>query len=188
VFKTTDGGSNWAPIDSGLTINTHVYAIAMDPSDTSVLYLGTSEGVYKSLNGGSKWKQATTGIPQFTDVTGIAIDPSATSVIYAATTGGVYKTTAGGGSWSLASDGLPSGGVVPVSSLAIDPTNPQTLWAGTRFHGVYKTTTGGTGVGAWSAENRGLRSGYINVLLLSPENSTLHAGTNGGAEFDLLGP
>ena len=40
VFKSTDGEGSWSAINSGLT-NTHVSALAIDPSNPNIIYAGT---------------------------------------------------------------------------------------------------------------------------------------------------
>ena len=70
----------------------------------------------------------------------------------------------------------PEGG--QISSLAIDPTNPSTLYAGTWGGGVFKSTNGGA---AWSAVNTGLTGIYVYALAIDPATpGTLYAGTYGG--------
>jgi hypothetical protein len=73
-----------------------------------------------------------------------------------------------------------------VRSLAIDPTTPGTLYAGTYGGGVFKSTNAG---GNWSAVNTGLTSNYVYALAIDPTTpGTLYAGgadgvsksTNGG--------
>ena len=39
VFKSTDGGGNWSPLNTGLT-NLWVQALAIDPVTPSTLYAG----------------------------------------------------------------------------------------------------------------------------------------------------
>ena len=68
-----------------------------------------------------------------------------------------------------------------VRSLALDPTTPSTLYAGTYGGGVFKTTDGG---GNWTAVNTGLTTLSIFALALDPTTpSTLYAGTYGGGVF-----
>src|SRR5438093_2141363 len=71
----------------------------------------------------------------------------------------------------------PEGG--SVSALAIDPQTPTTLYAGTRFDGVFKSTDGG---GTWSASNTGLPQGRsVDALAIDPQTpTTLYVGTFGG--------
>ena len=61
-------------------------------------------------------------------------------------------------------------------TLAIDPSNPATLYAGT-CAGLYKSTNGG---GSWSQVNNGLPI-LSNPVVIDPSNpDTLYAGTSAG--------
>jgi uncharacterized repeat protein (TIGR01451 family) len=82
---------------------------------------------------------------------------------------------AGTGVWTT---GGPYGG--PIHALAIDPTTPATLYAGT-YGGVFKSTTS---AGAWTAANTGLSDLWVNALAIDPTTpATLYAGTYGGGVF-----
>jgi photosystem II stability/assembly factor-like uncharacterized protein len=130
-----------------------VYCLVPDPSRPSTLYAGTAEGVFKSDDGGATWRAASVGIP-YGRVQTIAIDPSATSTLYAGTltpdgvdSVGIFKSTDGGASWTAINEGLidPLTGVSPLDvwSLAIDPKNPGTILAGSRFSEIFKSANGG---------------------------------------------
>src|SRR5206468_1312482 len=71
--------------------------------------------------------------------------------VYAGTTNGLFRSDDDGLRWLPAfgsgSQSLPN---VPVFSLAVDPTNPLVVYAGTRGKGIYKSTDGGT---TWAAIN-----------------------------------
>jgi len=87
----------------------------------------------------------------------------------------VFKSTNSGDTWSAVSTGL------SFISLAIDPTTPSTLYAGTNGGGVFKSTNGG---GNWSALNTGLTNTSVPALAIAPTTpSTLYAGTLGGGVF-----
>jgi len=75
----------------------------------------------------------------------------------------------------------PDGGMI--NALAIDPTTPSTLYAGTWGGGVFKSADGGA---SWSAVNTGLTNTHIRALAIDPATpSTLYAGTYayGGGVF-----
>jgi hypothetical protein len=62
--------------------------------------------------------------------------------------------------------------------LAIDPSAPATLYAGTSGGGVFKSTDAG---GNWIAINSGLTNTVVSALAIDPSNmATLYAGTEGG--------
>src|SRR4051794_10952832 len=68
-----------------------------------------------------------------------------------------------------------------VSSLAIDRTTPQTVYAGTITNGMLKSTNGGT---SWSAVSSGLTNTWIKALAIDPTTpQTIYAGTYGSGVF-----
>ncbi len=68
-----------------------------------------------------------------------------------------------------------------VQALAIDPSVNTTLYAGTKFGGVYKSTTSAA---SWTAVNNGLTNFNVQALAINPNPpSTLYAGTAGGGVF-----
>src|SRR6185295_1303108 len=102
-------------------------ALEIDPRNSSVLYLGTSNGVFKSSDGAQSWVFAGSGLrdPQ---VRSLVIDPTTPSILFAATGAGVFKSEDGGQRWFKANSGLPER---YVSTLAVDPRNPSARYAGT---------------------------------------------------------
>jgi len=106
VWKTLDGGSNWAPLTESLgTLS--VGALAMDPSNTNTLYLGlgdafdgTGIGMMKTTDGGATW----TGpvyLGDSTVINAIQVAPGNTSIVLAATNTGVYRSADAGATWTL---------------------------------------------------------------------------------------
>jgi photosystem II stability/assembly factor-like uncharacterized protein len=65
VFKSTNGGKSWKPINSGLADPSRVRGLLVDPTDSSTLYVGTTRGVFKTTNGGESW--APTGSRELID-------------------------------------------------------------------------------------------------------------------------
>jgi len=62
---------------------------------------------------------------------------------------GLFKSIDGGNNWFPVNDGItvrigPSGDQIPIFCLTIDPTNPDTIWAGTQNkRGIFKSEDGG---------------------------------------------
>ena len=89
VFKTTDGGSSWAPLSKGLpSIPTNT----ITAENSKTLWVGTDDGVYLSTDSGTNWNRYGSGLPHV-PVYEIAIDV-ARGRLYAGTHGrGVYILT-----------------------------------------------------------------------------------------------
>jgi photosystem II stability/assembly factor-like uncharacterized protein len=182
VYKSSDGGANWADFSTGLPISPYsdVVSLAIDPGNPQTLYAGTAGGgVWKSSDGGANWAASSSGLPSpGVWVWCLAIDPSNPQTLYAAANSGVCKSTNSGASWAASSSGLPNS---EVASLALDPGNPQTLYAGTAGGGVWKSSDGGA---SWGVSSNGLPSPFGYSLAIDPSNpQTLYAGTNGGEVF-----
>lgn len=146
----------------------NVYCLVADPTRPATLYAGTDVGVYKSDDGGASWRAATNGIP-LNRVQTIAIDPTSPATLYAGTltpdgvaSVGIFKSTDAGASWTAINEGLadPLAGFAPldVEALAVNPRNPQTILAGTRFSEIFKSVDGGA---TWKPKTLG----GINVAL-----------------------
>jgi hypothetical protein len=174
VFKSTNGGGNWSAVNTGLP-SLLITTLAIDPKTPITLYAGTYYGsVYKSMNGSGNWSSASKGLISYSGgVMALAIDPKTPSTLFVGENGsGVYKSTDGGGNWEWANTGLDHD---KVRALAINPTHPNTLYAGIfEWDGVYKSTNG---AGNWEAT--GLLNGYVYSLAIDPTTpSTLYAGTS----------
>lgn len=166
VFKTTDGGSTWVPFDVGLNEST-VFALQIDPHAPTVLYAGTDRGVFKSTSAGASW--ASVGLSE--QVRSLVVDPQESATVYAGTIfgGGIYKSTNAGSSWNPSNNGLSD---LDVFALAISPSNPAIIYAGTA-HGVFKSTDRGA---SWASA--GLTAS-IDALALDPMNPAIaYAGNS----------
>jgi hypothetical protein len=70
---------------------------------------------------------------------------------------------------------------IDVISLAIDPLNPNILYAGTFSGGALKSPDAGA---TWSPINTGLTNNKVNALMVDPRDSMIvYAGTDGGGVF-----
>jgi photosystem II stability/assembly factor-like uncharacterized protein len=185
VFKSSDGGRTWRALDIAPSAN-RVDALALVPQDPQTVYAGTGGGIFKSIDGGATWQAVNSGL--FGDETaqerehrllegfvfGLAVHPTNQEAVYAATwERGLLRSTDGGDSWQ-------SAGVngFAVTALALDPTDPETVYVGTggRGSGAVKTTDGGA---SWRAT--GLQGMDVSSLALAPNDpKTVYAGTGDG--------
>ena len=143
VWRSTNGGLNWTPHNSGMG-NRTVYEITMDPTDSDIMVAGTNVGIYRTTNGGATWSlQLSTN--HCKDLVRHPTDPS---VIYAARTR-VYRSADGGVSWSRI-DG--ANGLTPSNhnriAMAVSTDEPNTVYAlaggSDGFVGLYRSTDNGS--------------------------------------------
>lgn len=121
-------------------------------------------------------------------ITAIAVDPTNGSTAYiGAAQGGVWKTTDHGATWTPLTDAQPS---LAVGAVAIDPSSPNVVYAGTGEAnnscdsyfgaGILKSTDGGstwTVVGATSFA----RSSVSRIIVHPTDSNILWASDTGGA-------
>ena len=133
------GINRWTPL--GPDIGT-VQALAVDPETSATIYAGTGgSGVWKSIDNGAHWAPRSRGLAS-PDIFDLAIAPG---TVWAATGLGIHRSTDGGATWQrvwFESDGDPRASSW-VQSIAVDPTDPDVVWAGTLLGRILKTTDGG---------------------------------------------
>jgi len=177
VWESTDYGLDWKSIGDKLPgTSSSIGAIAVAPSEPSVIYVGTGEddirndmipgdGIYKSIDAGKTWEYA--GLRETHSISQIVVDPQNPNVVYASSMGhvfmpgpnrGVFKSTDGGKTWTKVLFVDDKTGAI---DLVMDPHNPEvlyaTMWQAQRMpwglisggpgSGIYKTTDGGA---TWS--------------------------------------
>ena len=184
-----------------------VTAIAIDPSNPNILYVGTesfpldSGEIHKSNDGGETWEQLLTmNVP----INVIKVDPKDQSILYAGSglfyapviMGNLYKSTDGGNNWHI----TPLGDMV-INTIEIDPSHPETLYAGSGApgvacaKGVFKSVDRGN---TWQYSSKGLPLDctVVDIELDPDKTQIVYAATfeqgvfismNGGEYWTLLG-
>ena len=143
VWKTTNTGTTWSPIFDSQPIAS-IGALAVAPSNPSIIYVGTGEadirsqigfgdGVYKSTDAGKTWRNV--GLRDTRQIAAIQVDPRNPDLVYVAALGhvygpnaerGVFRSSDGGRTWAKVLDRGPETGAV---DLALDPSNSKTIYA-----------------------------------------------------------
>jgi photosystem II stability/assembly factor-like uncharacterized protein len=147
VWKTVNAGRTWFPIaDQGIPIGS-IGAIAVAPSNPSVIYVGTGEpdirsqhsygiGMFKSVDEGKTWTHI--GLEKSEHIGRIIVDPTNPDRVYVTALGsayagnperGVFRSLDGGKTWKkiLYKNSDPDN--VGAIELAINPKNPKVLYA-----------------------------------------------------------
>ena len=155
-------GTVWAPIgpspiDQGaITANGQVTAIAVNPNNPNIIYIGTAwGGVWLTRDGGNTWTPIFDRAPSLGvgDPGALAIDPIDTNVLYVGTTSregsvfaggsestqppaGLFKSNDGGASWICLGSGYPPSPPTNaniffnqlITVVIVDPVNNQTIY------------------------------------------------------------
>ena len=171
VYKTTDGGVHWEAIFDDQPVQS-IGALAVAPSDPNVVWVGTGEGkirshvsigagVYRSEDAGRTWKFK--GLLDTGRIPRLLVHPTDSDIAWVCALGhaygpqqtrGVYRTTDGGDSWERV---LFVDEDTGCSDLAMDPTNPRILYAGTWQLEIrtWGRTSGGPGGGLHVSRDAG---------------------------------
>ncbi len=196
VWKSKNAGTTFKPV-----FDDHVQsigAIAIDQHRPDTVWVGTGEtwvrnsvsvgdGIYRTTNGGEKWEHL--GLEASERIARIIIHPEDPDVVFVAVTGhlwnanperGVYKTTDGGKTWENILFVDENTGC---SDLAIDPEDPDILYAGMWDYrrqphsfrsggpgsGLYRTDDGGK---TWQKVTDNMPAGILGriALAVSPAN------------------
>ncbi len=197
VWKSSNGGASFSSVfdDHAQSIG----VVKIDPNDPdNTIWVGTGEiwtrnsvsigdGLYKSTDGGANWKKM--GFENSERIGSIEINPKNSNEIYVGVLGalwgdseerGVYKTVDGGKTWKKI---LYVNEKTGVNDLAIDPKDPNTLYAamwefrrtawefnsGGPNSALYKSTDAGK---TWNKIHNGFPKGDLGrfALAIAPSN------------------
>ncbi|MBL7922740.1 MAG: T9SS type A sorting domain-containing protein [Bacteroidia bacterium] len=202
LWKSTNGGLNWSTNTDQLSQVIGCTDIAIDPTNTNVMYLATGDGdggdtytvgILKSTDGGLSWN--TTGLSYFMantrQISRLLIDPNNTSTLLAATSAGIFRSTDAGATFSLVQPGS-------FKDMEFKPGDPATVYtAGTEF---FRSTNNGQ---TWTKITTGLATSanvgrmaiavsphdasYVYVLAAKPATDYgfegIYRSTNSGLSF-----
>jgi photosystem II stability/assembly factor-like uncharacterized protein len=212
LWHSDNNGVTWKPIFENE--GTHsIGAIALHQKHPDHIWVGTGEranrqssgwgdGVYKTTDGGKTWTNM--GLKESHHIGRIVIHPNDTNTVYVAAMGhlwgannerGLYKTTDGGATWERIIYVNDESGV---SDIAMDPTNPDILYAATYqrrrrpygFHGggpgsgLHKSTDGGK---TWKELRNGLPEGdygRIGISIFRKDPNIVYASVEQGFQYN----
>jgi len=233
LLGSPDGGVSWtdsiSPLNSGCILSVTVPSLRAAPmvtgaADSRILYLAESDdqdgysALLKSTDGGANWSTLWDSFQDLrVSVRALAIDSAHPTTLYAglddgtaafggaqlaAGSIGLFKSADAGATWTNTSFTRSA-----VNLLAIDPANPNIVYASTEghygdpkgFQGLFKSTDGGA---RWQPINKGLDSvigsrlitstalkidlANSNILYLGTSNSGVFRSVDGGAMWSAI--
>ncbi len=178
LWKSTNGGTTFEEVFEK-EVQT-IGAVTIDQKHKDTVWVGTGEswtrnsisignGVYKTTNGGDKWQHL--GLEETDHISKIVINPENSNEVYVAALGcvwcsneerGVFKTNDGGKTWEKILYIDKSTGC---ADLAMDPSNPNILYAGMwDFQRTpYSFRSGGPGSGLYKTTDAGKNWTKVDV-------------------------
>lgn len=224
VLKSTDGGKTWSLVaDASKFLIYHpsnesfaglrIGSMAVSPGNGNIIlastdanqhFLGADDstqdgGLWRSTDGGTTWTRVIPGLFGNT----VLFDPIHPNIAYASVLVlyntstflfdcEVFKSTDGGATWTSMSNGLNT--AQRRIELAISPSNPDTLYAGSGENpsnglpgGIFKTTDGAQNwtrlTDATQFTYCGVQCEFDNVLRVHPSNPNIFLAAGQGALY-----
>ncbi len=144
VFSRAAGAESWQHVVQDV----ETFAVHVHPTDSNVVFAGTSDGVYRSTDAGKSFQR--TNFPdKGMQIWSFLVDAGNANRVFAgASPIQMYRSEDKGETWKKLPDpGMPDRAVMPfacrVMRLAQHPTQPGTIFAALEVNGVMKTTDGG---------------------------------------------
>jgi len=188
VYKSTDGGASWTatadlllPTGQSLTAVQGVTVLRTAPADDLAVYAvdGNGFGAAVSTNGGASWSNfpIPAGCPTngFGAPRTITIDPADSQSLWLGCRDGLFHSTNGGAAWTPMSTGLSANGTgnaIAVETVVLDRdfATSNTMWVGSLYGGLYRSSNGGS---TWTESIAGLESTNVRALGVHPNNAEL---------------
>ena len=198
LWISTNGGTSWTTNTDQLSV-IGCTDIAIDPTNTQVMYLATGDGdagdtysigVLKSTDGGATWN--TTGLTwtvnQGRTISRLLINPSNTQIIIAATSNGIYRTTNGGTSWTQEQTGNFKDAEFKPGDPTIVYASGTTFWKSTNSGDTFTQITSGvpTNSGRLAIAVTSANTAYVYLLSANNTDSGLqgvYRSTDSGTTF-----
>ncbi|MEM8525416.1 MAG: T9SS type A sorting domain-containing protein [Bacteroidota bacterium] len=185
IWKTTNGGETWMPLDNGLPI-LRISDIAVNPSNPDEMYASVGDyaylgialdlddrkrhthygmGVYKSTNGGQSWEATGLTFEQenrdATLTRRVFVDPNNGQRLLAGGIFGIKTSEDGGDTWQTVNEEV-------IRDIEQDPSNPNILYAATAT--IRNLEQGQSAI--WKSTDFGRNWTRLNADL--PANNTIY--------------
>ena len=178
-YRSTDAGRHWSASNRGL-LASGISSLAVDVTSPGVAYAGAGPaGIWRTTDGGRHWKPR--GLAG-RNVFGVVFEPRSPRRIYAAADFFLFRTTNSGRTWRK----VFSNPERPVNSVAVAPSAPRILYAGTFERGTFRSADGGA---TWKEVNLpettrvaslAVHPGRPNTVWAGTATETVLKSTNGG--------
>ncbi|MEP7234539.1 MAG: hypothetical protein ABI778_04510, partial [Ignavibacteriota bacterium] len=187
LWQSTNGGTNWSTLSPTFSYNGSrpylIQSLSVSPANSGTIWLGLEAGkIRMTNNGGATWLDRSVGTPG-ENVSSIVCDPNDANIslasfeVYGTLLPRVMRTSNGGANWVdvSGSNGRALPGV-PVNCVALDSTNPASVWYAATDNGIYFTRDAGL---SWSIAGAGLGLAPCTDVQVHANKVTIKVGTHG---------
>ena len=200
LWKTMDGGQTWSS-NTDLLPSIGVADIAIDPTDTNIMYIATGDGfgyeaggpfwggtytsgIMRSVDGGVTWSPTSFSYSQNQGniVQRLMLIPSSPGILLAAARNGLFRSVDSGATWTLALN-------KHVYDIELNTSNDSIVYcAGGAF--IYRSldkgatwTTVGSGIGSGGRISLAVTPADSSVIYALEEGGGLYRSNDGGSSF-----
>lgn len=170
VFRSTDGGNSFRRACDGMPfVECHVRALVAHPRDPHTLFAGNEMGLFRTTDGADNWERVAAPLDGL-QVWSVLLLPDDANVILVGTCPPrLFRSDDGGRTWSEPAVSFarecPRIQYNRVTSLAADPVDPSTVWAGAEIDAIRRSRDRGR---TWQPLGEGLSSRDIHALAVMP--------------------
>jgi photosystem II stability/assembly factor-like uncharacterized protein len=197
LWQSPDGGETWRFVYKGLWLESRIYSLAVHPRDPRIVFAATDDGIYCSQDRGASFERIDSPM-NGTPVWKVTFDPVDPSILFAGTRpAALFRSRDGGQRWQQLTVDMakecPDVRIPRVTSLAVDPTDHNIVWAGVEVDGVRRSLDGGE---TWTRITEGPLIPDIHDIVVSPgnpkavivaANREIYVSTNTGESWHPLG-
>ena len=191
LWRSVDGGATFTRACDGTFVECHVRALAVDPRDDRVLWMGNELGLWVSRDGASNW-QLVEGLLAGLQVWSILLHPADPDLIVVGTCPArLFRSADGGRTWTHSQASItqecPRILWTRVTTIKGDPENKSLIYAGVEIDGLHRSTDAGQ---SFQAYGEGMSSRDIHDLalvgpgiLVAATNNDLNRSSDGGGTW-----
>jgi uncharacterized repeat protein (TIGR01451 family) len=177
IFYSADRATTWQERTAVSSYSAAlVFKLSIDPTDANTLYASartsaTDAGIFVTHDGAMSWQLLTSGSQSTSLPADLAINAANSNQLWSARYDGVWASIDKGVHWANVF-------ATASSAIAIDPSNPMILYAGTPYGLVFRTADGGA---TWTDVTGNNIAGQLTTVAVNPaqDSHVLAGGLNG---------